>query len=63
MPSWLAKVIGMPTRNDTLKFASSLMAYFDKVSELGDPTEANRILRAPTTTLNAWIERRKAQLT
>jgi hypothetical protein len=46
-----------------LKFASSLMAYFDKVGELGDPTEANQILGAPTTTLDAWIERRKAQLT
>jgi len=63
MPIWLAKVIGVLTRNDGLKFASSLMAYFDKVGELGDPTEANRILGAPTTTLDAWIERRKAQLT
>ena len=60
MPIWLAKVIGMLTHNDMLKFASSLMAYFDKVGELGDPTEANRILGAPTTTLDAWIERRKA---
>jgi uncharacterized protein YbjT (DUF2867 family) len=61
MPIWLAKVIGMLTRNDTLKFASRLMAYFDKVGELGDPAEANQILGAPTTTLDAWIEQRKAE--
>lgn len=61
MPIWLAKVIGTLTRNDTLKFASSLMAYFDKVGELGDPTEANQILGAPTTTLDAWMQQRKTQ--
>lgn len=60
MPIWLAKAIGILTRNEELKFASQLMAYFDKVGELGDPAEANQILGAPTTTLDAWIERRKA---
>jgi hypothetical protein len=35
------------------------MAYFDKVGELGDPTEANQLLGAPTTTLDAWIEQRR----
>ena len=60
MPVCLARVIGTLTRNDGLKFASRLMAYFDKVGELGDPTEANQILGAPTTTLDIWLERRKA---
>ena len=60
MPIWLAKAIGILTRNEELKFASRLMAYFDKVGELGDPAEANQILGAPTTILDAWIERRKA---
>ena len=60
MPVWLAKVIGTLTRNDTLKFASRLMAYFDKVGELGDPAEADRILGAPTTTLDKWIAGRQA---
>jgi NADH dehydrogenase len=63
MPIWLAKFMGILTRNAGLKFASNLMAYFDKVGELGDPTEANRILGAPATTLDAWIERRRAQKT
>ena len=56
----LAKAIGTLTRNEELKFASRLMAYFDKVGELGNPTEANHILGAPTTTLDEWIKRKKA---
>ena len=53
MPIWLAKVMAALTRNDMLKFASDLMAYFDKIGEMGDPTEANQLLGAPTTTLEA----------
>lgn len=60
MPIWLSRVIGTLTRNDMLKFASKLMAYFDKVGELGDPTEANQLLGAPTTTLEAWMQQRKS---
>jgi hypothetical protein len=60
MPVWLAKVIGTLTRNDMLKFASRLMAYFDQVGELGDPAEADRILGAPTTTLDEWIAGQQA---
>jgi hypothetical protein len=36
-----------------------MMAYFDKAGELGDPTEANQILGAPKTTLDAWMEQKK----
>lgn len=60
MPIWLAKLMGTLTRNEMLKYASDLMAYFEKVGELGDPAEANRLLGAPTTTLDAWIAQRKA---
>lgn len=61
MPVWLAKLMGTVTRNDMLKFAAGLMAYFDKVSEGSDSPESARVLGAPSTTLDAWIERRKAQ--
>jgi hypothetical protein len=57
MPIWLAKLLGMVTRNEMLKFASGMMAYFDKVGELGDPTEANNLLGAPATTLAEWIKK------
>jgi hypothetical protein len=39
-----------------LKFASRLMAYFDKAPETGDTSKANEILGAPETTLDAWME-------
>jgi NADH dehydrogenase len=62
MPIWLAKVMGTIMRNEMLKFAAGLMAYFEKVGEPGDPTEANQLLGAPTTTLDAWIAQRKAAI-
>ena len=36
------------------------MGYFDKTAEVGDASEANRILVAPGTTLEAWMETRKS---
>ena len=59
MPIWLAKLLGTLTGNEMLKFASGLMGYFDKAPETGDPSEANQILGAPGTTLDAWMETRK----
>ena len=56
MPIWMAKLMGTLTGNEMLKFASGLMAYFDKTPEVGDPSESNEILGAPATTLDAWME-------
>ena len=56
MPVWMAKLMGTLTGNEMLKFASGLMAYFDKTPEVGDPSEANQILGAPATTLDAWMK-------
>lgn len=60
LPTWMGRLLAAVTRNEQLRFASELMAYFDRVEELGDPSEANRLLGAPTTTLDAWLETRKA---
>jgi uncharacterized protein YbjT (DUF2867 family) len=57
----VAQAMADASGNDMLGFFAELMAYFQKVGEPGDPTEANQILGAPTTTLQAWIERRKAE--
>jgi uncharacterized protein YbjT (DUF2867 family) len=62
MPINMARAMAASTGNDMLKFYAEVMAYFDKVGELGDPTEANRILGAPTITLDEWLEKRKARL-
>jgi uncharacterized protein YbjT (DUF2867 family) len=61
MPIWLAKALAVLTRKPTLSFIAQLMAYFDRVGDMGDPTEANALLGAPTTTLQEWIAARQAQ--
>lgn len=58
MSAGFARFLGVVTRNPMLRFAGELMAYFDRVGELGDPSEANRLLGAPTTTLDTWIRSR-----
>jgi NADH dehydrogenase len=55
MPIWVAKLLGVLTGNEMLKFASGLMGYFDKTPESGDPSVANQFLGAPATTLDAWM--------
>ncbi len=59
MPIDAARAMADSTGNDMLKFFAELMAYFDEVGEMGDPTEANQLLGAPEITLDEWIEKRK----
>lgn len=59
MPIEAARSMAASTGNDMLGLFAELMAYFGQVGELGDPGEANRLLGAPTTTLDRWIEQRK----
>ena len=42
-----------------MKNASELMAFFEKVGERGNPTEANQLLGAPKIELAGWIQRKK----
>ena len=60
IPCWLASFIATVTRNKEMKFGVAVLDFFDKVGEGGDPTEANRILGAPQTTLDEWLTQRKA---
>jgi uncharacterized protein YbjT (DUF2867 family) len=62
MPIDAARAMADSTGNDMLKFFADLMAYFDKVGEMGDPTEANQLLGIPEITLDEWIEKRKDTL-
>lgn len=57
-----ARVVAFLTRNRRLRFAADLMGYFEKVDEPGDPSEANALLGAPTTTLDQWVGGRGAEL-
>ncbi len=62
MPIDAARAMADATGNNMLKFFAELMAYFDKVGEMGDPTEANELLGTPEITLDDWIEKRKDQM-
>ena len=56
MPIDFARKTAEASGNMALGFFAELMAYFQKVGEPGDPAQANQLLGAPTTTLDAWIE-------
>jgi uncharacterized protein YbjT (DUF2867 family) len=62
MPIDAARAMAESTGNNMLKFFAELMAYFDKVGEMGDPTEANQLLGAPKITLDEWIEKTKDRI-
>ncbi|TNF23554.1 MAG: NAD-dependent epimerase/dehydratase family protein, partial [Deltaproteobacteria bacterium] len=51
---WLLSLA--PSRRELREVGLPLMRYFAKVAERGDPGEANALLGAPTTTLDAWCE-------
>lgn len=56
MKLWQARLIAQLTRREGLTNVTRLIDYFDKVGELGDPTEANALLGAPSITLNEWFK-------
>lgn len=59
IPFWLAFLIGKVSFNAELQFITELMRYFEKVGEGGDPSETNKMLGAPTTTLEQWCKRQQ----
>jgi uncharacterized protein YbjT (DUF2867 family) len=63
MPIETANAVAGSTGNDMLKFFAALMAYFEKVGEMGDPADANRLLGAPSTTLDDWLSQRQEAIT
>ncbi len=58
---WQARLIARLTRQRGLAAAARLIGYFDKTEEQGDPSEADSLLGAPSTTLNQWIQTRKGE--
>jgi uncharacterized protein YbjT (DUF2867 family) len=56
IPIWMAKFMAILTGNKGLKEAASLLGYFDKVKELGNPDETNALLGEPTTTFENWVQ-------
>ncbi len=58
MPLWLLSAMAFVTGNSFLKFGIGIMRYFNKVPQMGDPAEANALLGAPSTTIEAWCRDR-----
>ena len=58
VPTWVVGLVGRVSGNPETRFAAELFRFFERVGEGGDPTEANDLLGAPTTTLAAWCEAR-----
>ena len=58
MPFPEAKAMAEATGSRLMSYMAALMGYFDQAGELGDPSEANELLGAPTMTLRDWIEAR-----
>jgi hypothetical protein len=56
MPFWLVNLLAAFTHNQELKGAGAMMSYFEKVSEMGNPAEANDLLGAPEISLDRWLE-------
>jgi uncharacterized protein YbjT (DUF2867 family) len=48
---FLSKFVG------SLSYITRLISYFDRVGEMGDPTEANTLLGAPSVSLEEWLEK------
>jgi uncharacterized protein YbjT (DUF2867 family) len=55
VPLWMIKLIAVLSGNKELKNAASLFGYFEKVSELGNPAETNKLLGKPEITFEKWI--------
>jgi uncharacterized protein YbjT (DUF2867 family) len=62
MPVAMAMTVAETTGNTLLRFFAEMMAYFDKVGELGDPAEANTLLGAPRLTLDDWLKQQQSEL-
>lgn len=52
---WQARVIALLTGNEPLKEVCAVISYFDRVPEMGDPTETNALFGAPAITLDEWL--------
>ncbi|MBL8046593.1 MAG: hypothetical protein JNL09_08635 [Anaerolineales bacterium] len=58
LPVWLATAMATLFQVKDLADALPFIRYTEKVSESGDPTEANALLGAPTTSLEQWSRNR-----
>lgn len=58
-PFWLLKLLNRLVMKNQLTEIIQLMEATEKVGEIGDPAEANRIFGAPAITVQEWCQRQK----
>jgi uncharacterized protein YbjT (DUF2867 family) len=60
MPIWFTRIVARLGNRKELQAALPFFAYCEKVSEGGDPSEANALLGAPAITLEQWSKNRSS---
>lgn len=58
LPLWAARLLATFTPQSELATRLPFFRYTERVGECGDPAEANALLGAPATTLDAWARAR-----
>lgn len=59
IPFWVMSLLDSLFLGRQMRRTVQTMQVLQHYGELGDPTEANRLLGAPTTTLRAWCEQQR----
>jgi hypothetical protein len=57
-PLWFMTVLDRTVLGGQLRGTLDLMRVLQQAGERGDPSQANQLLAAPTTTLLQWCEQR-----
>lgn len=58
IPYWLTAIMAVIKGQKKMKEVSDFMAAFEKIGELGNPSEANSILGAPKISLDDWLHQK-----
>ena len=59
MPLWFMSLVDTLFLGKQMRRTLQIMQALQRSGEIGDPSEANRILGAPTTTLQTWCEQQR----
>jgi NADH dehydrogenase len=60
IPLWVMSILDTLFLGKQMRRTVQMMQVLQRSGEFGDPSEANRLLGAPTTTLRAWCEQQRA---
>ena len=59
IPLWVMSMVDTLFLGKKMRRTLQIMQVLQRAGEFGDPSEANQILGAPTTTLRAWCEQQR----